>query len=294
MQVFFCDKDITVGGRPCRTLTLAEGECVWICVAGRCLPVTCREGRIVAAGFAVCHYDLVAVLRYDPALCAGGVLVQRQWTDGCATVLDEVSRAVLWWERGEDTHCLWLPALHQAQIEVSQGMAAVLVYGRATRPLDASNPLFGVLVDMAGAVLYRGYAASFALDEQLVVECAYEDMRRHRCTRRWGYREGDFCILEQMYRCASTHTCISTLVPYLFAEALAVGDEAEARTYLCADLDACWDELRRYVGSIATLDSPPWLLPDNVVAWADAQGIGKRFAFTLRDGAIADVAREDI
>ena len=233
------------------------------------------------------------VLRYAPPPFACRLLAQQTISTGATvSVLAEEGRTAIWYE-GDQTRCWYVPLLREAVVGYSSALQAVAVYGEEFDPHDDANPRYALLTSLAGQVLYADRGVSFVLDDQWLVTRAYMDMRKHRRQTRWGYRDGIFCTLAHTFQCFDAHTYIATLVPYLFAEALLVGDAEEARSYLSPDLAAQWTALRAYVGEVVSLDGPPYLLPDEVVAWSDEQGRGKRFAFTMAGDKIDDVRRLD-
>ena len=299
MMVYFVDEDIEVSGHPCRRLYLPSNATAWVRVlaGGYCTRLVWDADGPCAKGFERRIYGDWCVLRYCGAVACSSVLAQQTIGYGGGyqiSVVAERDATAVWLEGHQLSLCLYLPLLAAATIAFSSALGAAAVYGPRVAPRCAHNPQYGVLLDMGGQVLWQGDGVDFALAERWMVQCAYADMRGHAVQRHYAFVHGILALDEQMCRCTYAQPTTLALVPHLFVEALLVGDEEEARGYLSPPLAAQWQQVRDYVGTVASLDVPPYLLPDDQVAWADAEGKGKRFAFSVVDGRIDDLCRVDV
>lgn len=297
MKICFLDDCIFLGALPCRSLTLGEGQSVFIRYMGATYwggRLQWQDGELSAPAFVQYRFAHCILLRFSPAISSCRVLAQQSLGYGSYTVsvLSEPDRTTVWLE-GSQSYCTYLPPLRDAAICYSATLRAVAVFGALCAAQD-ENPLYGCLCSLQGEVLFAGAGAEFSLQDQWVATCAYADMRRHTRTTQYGYRDGVFCTLAHTFACKSAHTYIPKLRPFLFAEALAIQDTQEALSYLSPSLRTDWSALSSYLGPVASVISPPYLLPDDQVAWVDADGQGKRFAFTLQDDLIDDICRVDV
>ena len=297
MMVYFVDEDIYIGGCPCRQIDLVPDQSVWLHVlqSGRSCKLYWQQQLPRAQGFAVAYYTSCCVMRYVGDVAQSTLLAQQNISYGegyTVSVVREKNDTVVWLE-GSRSMCCYLPPLDTATIDFSAALG-VGVYGAVCQPRDAANPSYGVLLTLDGQVLWQGAGNDFALDGRWMTQCAYADMRAHTVRRYYVLRDGRLAIDEQMCQCTNAQSFISAVVPYLFVEALAVGDYDEARGYLSAPLAVQWNDVLAYMGGVAALDAPPYLLPDDQVACAGPNGEGKRFAFRVVDGKIDDICRVDV
>ena len=77
------------------------------------------------------------------------------------------------------------------------------------------------------------------------------------------------------------------LLPYLFAEALAVGAMDEAQSYLAPALASSWEDLVAYLGKVEGVSIPP-VQRDGLVGIMRG-GVGRLLQVTLGDDGIEDV-----
>lgn len=290
MNIRFADDTIYVGGRRTSFLQLADGDRVWwSAYRGHPLggSISYVGGVLSATGFDVEQWGDQAVLVLPTEAATPREVCQRQIEVGgtayTLTAVCEAHGTSVWLDAGVSQLYL-LPAGSRVTLDFS----ASLLVGLAA--VERAGRHYLVLVSLVdGAILFEGWVDEYSLQADLTVVCTFDDMRRHARTRTYGYKDSDFCMLAQSFGCANAHTYISTLVPYLFLEALAVGDCDEARGYLSPDLSADFDALLTYIGKVAVVRTPPVVAPLTTVGVVDATHRGKLFSFDLDGDTIIDV-----
>jgi hypothetical protein len=201
------------------------------------------------------------------------------------TAVCEYARTTVWVDGIGFTRMYWMPKADNVQIVFAKPMSAVAIGA------ERAGQTYLMLVDLyEGDVLYEGWVDEYAADERLTVKCTYRDMKRHTRHSIFGYKEGKFCMIEQSFSCAYRHTYISALTPYLFMEALAVGDRQEALSYLSQELQSDFDALLSYVGEVREVRRPPRACAVTEVGVVDGEGKGKIFACEMQE-VIVDVRR---
>ncbi len=162
-------------------------------------------------------------------------------------------------------------------------LSAVAIEGRV-----GDRRLLVVADVYTSKALYQGVVDEWRQQEMSIeVVCTHMDMKRHVSTARMGYQEGNWCTLEHRVICTDEHTYIPRLIPYLFAEALAVGALDEARSYLTDALALEFEPLLSYIGRVDEVAIPPIDMPNTVGVVQN--GVGKTLLCTLAGDKIDDV-----
>ena len=276
-----------------------EGKRVERCVLGEREHVTCmrpdgvtgeislQNGEVKSTCFEVEQWGGVAVMRAkSEALSVRAVRQAAQEFGGTAYTVTAVCESAYTnvWIDGLSSRLLMLPRGEDAEVDISVELsAAVVAVKRGERRYLALVALY------EDEVLYDGWVRDYRLDDRLTVECTYEDMKRHTRTGVYGYIDGKFGLIEQSFTCAYSHTYISALVPYLFAEALAVGNEEEAKDYLTEELKNDFASLKDYVGAVTYVRRPPVACAACDVGLVDASGVGRILSFEMEGDRIKDV-----
>ena len=273
-----------------RYMELAEGETAWCRVMemdAYWAQVRVEAGAVICADMDVEQWGECAVLRPVRGRVSACPVRQTIETVGgttyTVTAVCERSQTSVWVD-GADSRLYMLPRGKDVELTVSAALTAVAV------AVKREEQCYLVLVSLyEDAVLYEGWVDAYSLGDRLTVDCTFDDMKRHARHRVFGYKEGRFDLLVQSFTCAYAHAYIPTLVPYLFAEALLVGDREEAQSYLVDDLRADFEALCDYIGEVTFVRRPPIPCAPCDVGIVDAKGHGKTFAFELDEDKIADV-----
>lgn len=288
MNVFFED-EVLAEGKQTAFLDLSEGRRVYcrICANGRIGYVEVTEKGFAAEGFEVEDWGDVKVLHAAKDATEWNAAAQEsEEIDGVryvVTAVCERDRTQVWVD-GASTRLYVLPSGDSVGVQFAAPLSAVAV---AVRRGERTYLLLASLYE--GEPLYDGWVDGYALSDKLMVECTFDDMKRHTRRRVFGYKDGKFGLIEQSFSCAYRHTFIPALTPYLFLEAVAVGDHEEAKGYLCGDLAEDYDALLKYVGAVDRVRKPPFACDLADVGVVDEKGVGRVFRFDSDEGVIADV-----
>ncbi len=196
----------------------------------------------------------------------------------------------VWIDSDGSSACFAVPDAERAQVRYDADLAAVSIQ------IDVLDDRYWLVVSLVdSSVLYRGYADTLSMqDGHLHVICKVADMKAHSIEENWGYVNGNWCRYEHMVISTDEHVYIPKLIPWLWLEALAVEAWDEARSYLCGELLADWQELLQYVGSVCRVCMPPFgAYSKHAVGYVDKEGIGKVLLCTMQGDKIADVQRLD-
>ena len=282
----FVDGCIYYAGRPIRSATLVEGKCISVCYLGEVYGwgrIEVKRGHVLAPNFAVVAWGNHYQLRY---LAAAEEVVAQQSVEynrvRYTATLCRSPGMTLWIEGAEGGVAIALP-FGESSLSYHEEFLAWTVEQKR------ENGAYLLVASIEGEVLFRGLCTDYRLADTLCVSCTYADLRRHQIEKTYGYRNGEFVMIEQRCIGRNEHICISSL-PRLFLEALAVGEREEARGYLTAELAASEEDLWRYVGEIESVLEPYGKAPKGSIA-AVGEGIGKLFLFTVEGERIADVQR---
>ena len=291
MRVDFTE-DVIIDGRRVRRFDLPDGRTQVVWARGAMCRIR-REGeRIVAPHFAVEHWGRQVCLVPDTDAATPRAIVQQSvgWSGGETqmTVVREPLYTTVWLDGTESA--MWvLPAAEDAAIVQSDALMALAVDLR----IDVGHYLF-VVSAVDNATLYEGRVERFAMSDRLEVVCTYADMKGHTRTQVFGYREGAFCMLAQTFTCTRAHIYTEDWAPYLFAEALAVGDTEEAKTYLSEELQVRFSDLLRYLGAVRRVCTPPsGAAGPRDVGIVREDGVGRVVHFEMEAGRITDVCLPD-
>lgn len=195
----------------------------------------------------------------------------------------------VWIDSENSSQCFAVPPAQTARVQYDPALAAAGIQ------LDVGDNRYWLVVSLLdGTVLYRGHADELTMQGHLHVICTVADMKGHSIEDSWGYVNGNWCRYEHMVISTDEHVYIPKLIPWLWLEALAVEAWDEARSYLCGELLADWQELLQYVGTVCRVCTPPFgtYLPD-AVGYVDDKGMGKVLLCTMQGDKIADVQRLD-
>ena len=248
------DQDWWVGDRHVSAWPMADGDRVRLRYMGNyydSVVLTCREGVPDHPEYWTRWGDH---FRIHPVPRREEVVWQESESSGSLTVTVVRSGGEALWIEGEGGS-LMRPVPHAVsswRLVSLAPLSALAVEGKV------GNKYWLVVADVYTLeVLYEGLVDKWSAQDSLEVVCTLDDMRLHRVQRRLGYREGVWCTLAHICTCTDDHVYIPKLLPYLFAEALAVGAMEEARSYLSPSLASAWEDLLAYVGEVEGVEIPP-------------------------------------
>lgn len=302
MLIRFLDQYVWVDGHRRHEIWLDEGDSAHCRICGQDFfegALQVRENRLYCGGVPLVaggqdnalqatRWGKVWQVRVAQHTVRAGVVLQQSFAymgaEHVVTLMGIRGVTHVWWDSQNEQRLWMLPEGQGGSILFSSAMAAALV---AMEIGDRRHLLCWSLLD--GAVLFSGVADEYVFADDLTVVCTYADMRRHTCTRHYGYRNAEFCMYAQTCTCTNAHAYIPSLTPYLFAEALAVGEREEAMGYLNQPLRSDFDALLSYIGEVTEVRRPPVASGPWDVGLVDATGQGRVFRFDMQDDQIVDV-----
>ena len=289
MRIVF-DGVVLMEGKRVRTLDIEEGERVWCLLAedgGLWTEVSLLNGEVICPDCEVERWDGCAVVRpRGDGAVRRAIRQAREEMSGVTYTVTAVCEPTCTnvWIDGLNSRLMVLPRGEDAEVRIVNELSAAAV---AVKRGEKRYLMLTALYE--DDVLYEGWADEYAIDDRLTVKCTYADMKRHTRQGVYGYIDGKFGLIEQSFTCASAHTFIPMLVPYLFAEALAVGDDEEAIGYLTDDLKEDYSALKAYIGTVSYVRRPPIPAENTDVGIVDASGRGKVLTCEMADAYITDV-----
>ena len=276
-------------GKRVRYAHLEEGERLYCILPtlGASAWVGVEEGALRSEGFAVEHWGAVAVLLVaEDAVFSRRVRQEQMAIDGVdytVTAVCEARRTTVWVD-SLSSRLYVLPSGEEVEVRFAPALSAVLF------DVSQRGAHYVVLASLyEGEIMYEGWTDGYTLGDTLEVECTFADMKRHTRIDVLGYRDGSFGRLARSFTCAYLHAYISALTPYLFCEAIAVGDVEEARSYVSDALVPDFDNLLSYVGEVKAVRCPPVGHEASDVGVVDAEGKGQILRFEMEGDKICDV-----